>query len=199
MFIMFGQTSPESVDNGVYVLDANSWTWQTTYTPKDLEYTNTALLPQSASDSSTKSTNNSAGASGSNASSTAPNPINEGSVSSTAPSGAIIGGSVGAAVVVLIIVAWILLRRQRRKRERERVTIYRIPEMEPHSESLSNNMYDNVPSYKPRHSSVAHTSSRDSSTAVNSLGDSASNRLSNLSQKPNVPLHALYQKPDAED
>ncbi|KAG2173352.1 hypothetical protein INT43_004726 [Umbelopsis isabellina] len=193
MFIMFGATSSESVDNGIYVLDTNTWTWQTTYTPQDLEYTSTALqppsvLPPSGSDSSSTPVNTSVNSSGSSA-------------SSTAPSAAIIGGSVGAAVVLIVVVfaAWVLIRRQKRKREIEKATIYRNPEPEPHSESLSNNMYDSVPPYDPRHSSAAHTSSKDSSTAVNSLGDSASNRLSIMSQKPNVPIHVVYQKPDAED
>ncbi|KAJ2961809.1 hypothetical protein NQZ79_g3093 [Umbelopsis isabellina] len=189
MFIMFGQTSANSVDNGVYVLDTNTWEWQTTYTPQDLEYTNTGLLPPSGSNSSSAPDNSSDNDS-------------ENSVSSTAPSGAIIGGSVAAAVVVIIIfalAAWVLIRRRKRKSVREKSTIYQSPEPEPHSESLSNNMYDSVPPYYPRHSSAAQTSSRDSSTAVNSLGDSASNRFSIISQKPNVPIHVLYQKPDAEE
>ncbi|KAM3584802.1 hypothetical protein VKS41_003604 [Umbelopsis sp. WA50703] len=196
VFIMYGQTSASSVDNGVYVIDTNTWAWQTTYTPQNLEYTNTGVLSPSGANTSTES-NSTTGSSG-NA-----NGNGESSESSKAPSGAIIGGSVGGAVAVLALAglaAGVWIRRRRRNGEVAKSSVYHLPpETEPHNAPLAGNMYDSAPPYYPQYSAAANVSARDSSTAVNSLGDSASYRLTEISQKPNVPNHSIYQKPNAED
>jgi hypothetical protein len=196
VFIMYGQTSASSVDNGVYVIDTNTWAWQTTYTPQNLEYTNTGILSPSGANTSTES-NSTTGSSG-NA-----NGNGESSESSKAPSGAIIGGSVGGAVAVLALAglaAGVWIRRRRRNGEVAKSSVYHLPpETEPHNAPLAGNMYDSAPPYYPQYSAAANVSARDSSTAVNSLGDSASYRLTEISQKPNVPNHSIYQKPNAED
>ncbi|KAJ2955032.1 hypothetical protein NQZ79_g8896 [Umbelopsis isabellina] len=193
MFIMYGQTSANSVDNGVYVIDTSSWAWQTTYTPQNLEYTNTGILSPSGANITSNGTADPSS-----------NPNGNGGDGGTnkAPNGAIIGGSVGGAVAVLALgalAAGVWIRRRRRNGDAKNSNVYQLPETEPHNTPLANNMYDSAPPYYPRYSAATpHTNPRDSSTAVNSLGDTASYGLSEIPQKPNVPTHTLYQKPNAD-
>ncbi|KAG2180869.1 hypothetical protein INT43_008448 [Umbelopsis isabellina] len=193
MFIMYGQLSANSVGNGVYVIDTNSWTWQTTYTPQNLQYTNTGDLSPSGSNITSN---------GTTGPSSNPNGDGENGSSNTAPKGAVIGGSVGGAVAVLALgalAAGVWIRRRRRNADAKTSNVYQLPETEPHNTPLANNMYDSAPPYYPQYSvATAHTSARDSSTAVNSMGDPASYGLTEVSQKPNVPNETVYQKPNAD-
>ncbi|RUS25247.1 hypothetical protein BC938DRAFT_472433 [Jimgerdemannia flammicorona] len=43
-FILFGQTDNTTVDNNIYALDTNTWTWLSTYNPSHLEYTDTGNI-----------------------------------------------------------------------------------------------------------------------------------------------------------
>jgi flagellar biosynthesis/type III secretory pathway M-ring protein FliF/YscJ len=189
MFIMYGQTGPDSVDNGVYVIDTNTWAWQTTYTPNDLQYTNTGVLsPSGANISSTQNNNTESNG--------------ESSVLSKAPSGAIIGGSVAGAAVALILAAIAIaayIRRRKRKAEAETPIVYQFSEPPTDNKTLGNNIYNGVPPYYQQFTPAGNVSATDSSTAVNSWGDNSSYRMSVMSQKPNANIQAIYQKPDAED
>ncbi|RUS33704.1 hypothetical protein BC938DRAFT_484316, partial [Jimgerdemannia flammicorona] len=49
-FIMFGQIN-NTVDNKIYALDTDKWTWLQTYNPSHLEYTNTGNVPSNSTPS----------------------------------------------------------------------------------------------------------------------------------------------------
>jgi hypothetical protein len=214
MFIMYGQTGPSSLDNGVYALDTTSWAWQTSYTPNNLEYTNTGLLPAPAPGSGAPSTQNSGsgtdsgggkgsngsgGSSGSGSGGAGNN--NGGGGSSKAPTGAIIGGSIGGVALVLILAAlgaFAWTRSRRRKGEAQMASLYPANESEAHRTYFANNMYDSAPPYYQHAAPWASGSNGNKtslSTQGNSSGEFASNPLDGVAQKPNTP--AEFQKPNA--
>ncbi|RUS29457.1 hypothetical protein BC938DRAFT_480643, partial [Jimgerdemannia flammicorona] len=47
-FILFGQINNNTVDNNIYALDTNTWTWLQTYYPSHLEYSNTGNIYQNS-------------------------------------------------------------------------------------------------------------------------------------------------------
>lgn len=214
MFIMYGQTGPSSLDNGVYALDTTSWAWQTSYTPNNLEYTNTGLLPAPAPGSGAPSTQNSGsgtdsgGGKGSNGSggpsgsgSGGAGNNNGGGGSSKAPTGAIIGGSIGGVALVLILAAlgaFAWTRSRRRKGQAQMASVYPANDSEAHRTYFANNMYDSAPPYY-QHATPWTNGSNGNKTSLstqgNSSGEFASNPLDGVAQKPNTP--AEFQKPNA--
>ncbi|RUS21736.1 hypothetical protein BC937DRAFT_91576 [Endogone sp. FLAS-F59071] len=96
MMLFFGLISNDTMDNGVYALDTATWSWLTTYTPDNLQYTKNWLIPpnNTVSSSSTTQTTQSSNSPAQNSTTSVPSDL--GSV----PLAPIIGGTAGGLVVI---------------------------------------------------------------------------------------------------
>jgi hypothetical protein len=194
MIIMYGQTGASSLDNGVYALDTTTWAWQTTYTPENLGYTNTGLLPPPPPDSNEPSTqnsgsgtDNSSGSGGSSGGNGGGNGKGGGGGSST-PTGAIIGGTVGGVAFVLILAALAAFAFLRRRKRQSETSVYPVNGSDSQNVYYANNMFDSAPPYY-QHS--AYTGSNEFKPPSPSQADmshiNAANQPGIITQKPNTP------------
>ncbi|KAJ2957154.1 hypothetical protein NQZ79_g7088 [Umbelopsis isabellina] len=221
MFIMYGQTGASSLDNGVYVLDSTSWAWQTTYTPNNLQYTNTGLLPPPPPGSNEPSTQNSgsgtdnssgSGSSGGNSGNNGGSGGNSGGNgqgggggNSSTPTGAIIGGTVGGVALVLILAALAAFAFLRRRRRQSESSVYPV-NGGPDSQNVyyANNMFDSAPPYY-QHSQFAGSNefkNPPSSQAADMSQINTANHSDIITQKPNTPAPAEVvhmQKPNVTE
>jgi hypothetical protein len=165
MFIMYGQTGASNLDNGVYALDTTTWAWQSTYSPNNLNYTNTGLIPAPAPgsnepstqnsgnglDNSTGSNSNTSGSGGgSNSNGGGGNGSGGGGGNKATNTGAIIGGSVGGVALVLILAAlaaFAFFRNRKRKGDPQKASVYPLPGTDSHRAYFASNPYDSAPPY----------------------------------------------------
>lgn len=226
MFIMYGQTSPSALDNGVYALDSTSWAWQTTYTPSNLQYTNTGVLAppppgsnqpstqnsgsgtenSSGSGGSSGSNGNSGGNGGSGGNSGGNGQGGSGGHTST-PTSAIIGGTVGGVALVLILAALAAFAFLRRRRRQSESSVYPV-NGGPDSQNVyyANNMFDTAPPYY-QHSQFAGSNEFKNSSSSHPADMSQVNTANHpdmFTQKPNTPAHTSaevthMQKPNVTE
>lgn len=228
MFIMYGQTGPSSLDNGVYALDTTTWTWQTTYTPTNLNYTNTGLIPApppgsnepstqnsgNGLDNSNGSNSNTSGNSGSNnsnggggnGSGTGSGGGSGGGGNKATNTGAIIGGSVGGVALVLILAAlaaFAWLRTRKRKGEPQKTSVYPLPGTDSHRAYFSSNPYDSAPPYYQQNAAPWNNGQKTSLSLHNdSSGEFGSSAATNGGSHPlPVPMSsptAFYHDTSAQ-
>jgi hypothetical protein len=203
MFIMYGQTGASNLDNGVYALDTTAWAWQTTYTPNNLNYTNTGILPAPAPGSDQPSTQNSGngldnsnGSNGNTSGSGGGSGSNGGGGNGSGGGGggnkptntaAIIGGSVGGVALVLILAALAAFgwtRNRKRKGEPQKASVYPLPGTDSHRAYFSNNPYDTAPPYYQQNAPWNNGQKTSLSIHNDSSGEFATNPTSNGTSHP---------------
>jgi hypothetical protein len=212
MFIMYGQTGASTLDNGVYVLDTVTWTWQTTYTPSNLNYTNTGLLPAPVPGSGQPSTQNSGSGidngsgstSGSGGGSNTKGGGGNGSGggdNSSSNKGAIIGGSIGGVALVLVLAALAAIawkRNRKRKGELQKATVYPLTGTDSHRTYFPNHTHDNAPPCYQQYQHGTNGEKISHSLHSNSFREfttyPSSFQQDFIIQKPNTPVE--YQKPN---
>ncbi|KAI9285540.1 hypothetical protein BC943DRAFT_360224 [Umbelopsis sp. AD052] len=202
MFIMYGQTGASNLDNGVYALDTTSWAWQSTYTPNNLNYTNTGVLAAPAPGSDEPSTQNAGNgitnSNGSNGNTSGSGGSGQGSNGGggngtgsgggkTSNTSAIIGGSVGGVALVLILAAlaaFAWLRNRKRKGDPQKTSVYPLPGTDSHRAYFSNNAYDTAPPYYQQNAPWNNGQKTSVSLHNDSSGEFASNPTSNTNAHP---------------
>lgn len=107
-----GLISNVTLDNGVYALDTATWTWLTTYTPDNLQYTkNWLIAPNSTVTPTTTQTTQTSASTTQNATSAFATP------GSPIPLAPIIGGTAGGLVLIAAALAGFLFCVRRSKRQ----------------------------------------------------------------------------------